>query len=33
MDKKGNGILYDNIEYNNFISAIIRAVKLFNNKL
>ena len=33
MDKKGNGILYDNIEHNNFISAIIRAVKLFNNKL
>ena len=33
MDKKGNGIIYDNIEHNNFISAIIRAVKLFNNKL
>ena len=33
MDKKGSGILYDNIEHNNFISAIIRAVKLFNNKL
>ena len=33
MDKKGNGILFDNIENNNFIAAIIRAVKLFNNKL
>ena len=33
MDKKGNGILFDNIENNTFISAIIRAVKLFNNKL
>ena len=32
-DKKGNGILFDNVENNNFISAIIRAVKLFNNKL
>ena len=33
MDKKGNGILFDNIENNNFIAVIIRAVKLFNNKL
>ena len=33
MDKKGNGILFDNIENNNFLSAIIRAIKLFNNKL
>ena len=33
MDKKGNGILFDNIENNNFISAIIKAVKLFNNRL
>ena len=33
MDKKGNGIIYDNIDNNNFVSAIIRAVKLFNNKL
>ena len=33
IDKKGNGILFNNEENNNFISAIIRAVKLFNNKL
>ena len=33
IDKKGNGILFDNIENNNFISAIIRSVKLFNNRL
>ena len=34
MDKKGNGILFDNnVENNNFISAIIKAVKLFNNRL
>ena len=33
MDKKGNGILFDNVDNNNFISAIIRAVKLFNNRL
>ena len=33
LDKKGNGILFNEYDSNNFISAVIRAIKLFNNKL
>ena len=31
-DHKGNGILFDTFDSNNFMSAIIRAIKLFSNQ-